>query len=118
MIGKMLIAWLISALLFVGLHCFKWSQIFGKPMEPPQTYIAGVLGLGVVYSGLLLYWAFYRGIEFLILALIAFWGVVAFGGGTVWGLYILDDWLEKRAKAKDKQAREELEAKRRGHAQQ
>jgi hypothetical protein len=54
MIGEMAVAWLLSGLLFVGLHYFPWSQLLGRCLEAPKTYVAGVLGLGACYSGLLL----------------------------------------------------------------
>jgi hypothetical protein len=111
MYGEMVIVWIIAALLFVGLHYFPWEQIFGEVRKPPETYICGTLGLGACYSGLLGWWAFYREASF-ILALIAFWGVVTFGGGAVWACYVLDARLEKRASAQDEQTRAELSARR------
>ena len=110
MVGEMVVVWVIAGLLFVGLHYFPWNQIFGKCVEPPKTYIYGVLGLGLCYSGLLVWWGLYRGVPWIIL--IAFWGVVAFGGGAVWGCYILDALLEEKASSQDEQARAELSARR------
>ena len=110
MIGEMAIVWVIAGLLFVGLHYFPWNQIFGKCVEPPETYTYGVLGLGLCYSSLLAWWALYRGGPWIYL--LAFWGTVAFGGGAVWGCYKLDAALEKQASAQDEQARAELSARR------
>jgi len=115
MYGEMAIVWVITGLLFVGLHYIPWSQIFGQCLKPPKTYTCGVLGLGLCYSGLLVWWALYREMPWIVL--IAFWGVVAFGGGTVWGCYILDDYLERRATAQDEQARAELSARRQDEEQ-
>ena len=112
MYGEMVVVWVISGLLFVGLHYFPWWQLLGKCLGLPGRYTCGVLGLGLCYSGLLMWWALYRGVPWIIL--IAFWGVVVFGGGAVWGCYILDATLEERASAQDEQARTELLARRQG----
>ena len=110
MFGEMAIVWVIAALLFVGLHYFPWGQLLGKCLGLPGRYTCGVLGLGLCYSGLLIWWAFYRGASWIIL--LAFWGTVAFGGGAVWGCYKLDAALEKQASAQDEQTRAELSARR------
>ena len=110
MYGEMVIVWLIGGILFVGLHYFPWNQIFGETLGPPKTYTYGVLGLGLCYSGLLAWWALYRGVPWIFL--IAFWGLVAAIGGAVWGCYKLDARLERKASAKDEQARAALSARR------
>lgn len=45
-----------SCALFMVLHAFPWRRVFGKRPKPPWTYVAGVLGLGVVFTAAMLYW--------------------------------------------------------------
>jgi hypothetical protein len=121
-IGELIITGAMASFLFVGLHYFPWRQIVGSRrsaiLDPPYNYVCGVLGLGAIYSGLIVNWWLAGKVLMPWMALAAFWVVVAGGGGAVLFCYILDTHLEKLACAKDEQARAELSARRQQDAEQ
>ena len=45
-----LLAGVVSCVLFMVLHAFPWRRILGEHLKPPWTYVTGVLGLGIPFT--------------------------------------------------------------------
>lgn len=92
MLVQILIAALITSLILAVEHYFPWPMLIGRSLRPVEAYIAGILAIHLPLSTLLLLWAEWT-------VLLALWALTVAGGAVVLASYILDHYLEIRARA-------------------
>lgn len=74
-----LLAGISSCILFMILHAFPWGRIFGKHPKPPWTYVAGILGLGIVFTAAMAYWRDWWALGTAVSTVVGAGGAVIFG---------------------------------------
>jgi hypothetical protein len=71
------------------LHCFSWNRLLGHELEPPWTYVVGLIPLLTAFS----LWAF----AFIGWApVVGIWLICGAGGLPVVALYAFDGYLAKK----------------------
>lgn len=51
-----LIAGAASSILLALAHAYDWQRVFRAKVEPPWSYVAGVICLGIPFSALMIVW--------------------------------------------------------------
>lgn len=115
-IGEIAIASLFAALLMIVEHYTPWWRYFtGKTLHPVIAYIAGVVGIFMPYSLLLLYWQAKTSPTYTIeLVISALWIIAGAAGVTVAICYLLDSWHAGQLRAREAEEREALYRKQEG----
>lgn len=91
-LASILIASLLTVLILIVEHYFPWRMLIGRDLRPVECYIAGILAIHLPLSTLLVIWQLWT-------ALIALWALTIGGGVAVIACYILDHYLELRARS-------------------
>lgn len=72
----------------IALHFIPWEKFFGRPLQPPWTYVAGCAAILFVYTA----WAWWTQVNDPRAAIWGLWLIVAAGGVADFIAYFLDRW--------------------------
>ena len=77
---------LIAALIIAALHWAPWNKILGRELQPPWTYVVGLLPLMLTFTG----WALIEKPTHTH-AVVGLWAIVGAGGIADGAAYLVDD---------------------------
>jgi len=91
MIGQILLAILITALILIVEHYWPWQTIIRKPLNKITAYILGTLAIELPFTVLLFMWSEWK-------IVYALWAITLVGGAVVVTINHLDQYLETRTR--------------------